>query len=1018
MRILVTGDRGFIGSHLVEELIKKNNVELVVGVDLCTYAANKNLYFDGSSKYVAYPYLDINSHKILDILQTHNITHIINCAAESIPEHIFLPIKTTNWTNTISFKDLWNIPQKSRIVKTENGEAIFFNGVEIKAMSFLNGGQWMPIKAITRHRYNGKICKLIQKFGVIEATPNHSIYASNLQLTNPSLNPELLVIRHCGEIGKKYKNCDKRILTLLAFYITEGNTTFNKANGSYTTEISNKNRQQLEYLVKIGRELYNLNGSITPSKDGVYHLQFHNKALFYQLREKCGFYSTGKKFPSFIFDLEPELKEFFWQELLKGDGDISGRYTTTSFELANQLSLLLTLLNKDFKIHERKISETHKNIVYTIDARKISGQHYGLNNKRYTEIDYDGWVYDLEIDKTHNFVCGLGNVVCHNTHVDNSISGPDVFIKTNINGTYNLLKLSLQYGKIKKFVNVSCYDETTRALTKEGIKSYNEIKIGDEVFTLNPQTEQLEWKKVEDVIIQSYEGPMISIKNKRCDFLVTPNHRMLIRNENNHVEFAEASSLINKKYTIPRGTWSGTEDSSLSDDLLYLSGIFIGDGCISNQIKKRPSKTGLTHEEYLQRSIQDKTTGRFISMDKVGAKEYNQCKSTRIFLYIPNQDKSRMKVENALNRLGIKWKGYNYQSRHGTGGYIYTADHKFNEWCQQFGHLAKNKHIPRKLLDLSPKQLKCILEGIIDSDGYRLYINGSARITTVSSQLLQDIIEIAFKIGFGVSYITNKDRNRKAIIKGREIKLRGNSYSICLSINEKRVNDEVTKYTPPEKRIVWCLKVQDNKNFLTIRNGKVDFCGNTDEVMGSLGFNDPPFDLKTQYQPNSPYSASKAAADLLTRAYYKTYQLPTVITNCSNNFGPRQFPEKLIPLAINRLKNNQKIPIYGNGLNVRDWIYVKDHVRALIKVLESGKIGQRYLIGGDMEISNIDLLQKIVYIYSYLTNTVVSEPFEYVEDRKGHDLRYAIDTKPFIAEFGQINGDFNMNLASTVQSYL
>jgi dTDP-glucose 4,6-dehydratase len=194
----------------------------------------------------------------------------------------------------------------------------------------------------------------------------------------------------------------------------------------------------------------------------------------------------------------------------------------------------------------------------------------------------------------------------------------------------------------------------------------------------------------------------------------------------------------------------------------------------------------------------------------------------------------------------------------------------------------------------------------------------------------------------------------------------------------------------------------------------------TDEVFGSLSYKEKEFSVDSPYRPNSPYAASKAASDLLVRSYVKTYKFPAIITNCSNNYGPRQFPEKLIPVCINKLKNKEKIPLYGNGENIRDWIYVKDHVNALINVLLDGTVGKQYLIGGNNEISNIQLIYSIVATYENITNQNVDwEWFEYVTDRKGHDFRYAIDTKDFQMEFPNFKlSDFSEGLRKTVQSYL
>ena len=194
----------------------------------------------------------------------------------------------------------------------------------------------------------------------------------------------------------------------------------------------------------------------------------------------------------------------------------------------------------------------------------------------------------------------------------------------------------------------------------------------------------------------------------------------------------------------------------------------------------------------------------------------------------------------------------------------------------------------------------------------------------------------------------------------------------------------------------------------------------TDEVFGSLSYKESEFNVDSPYRPNSPYAASKAASDLLVRSYIKTYQFPGIITNCSNNFGPRQFPEKLIPLTINKLKNKESIPLYGTGDNIRDWIYVKDHVNALINVLLDGKAGKQYLIGGENEMSNIQLITILKDVYSKVADITVDwEWYKCVEDRKGHDFRYAIDTFEFKNEFPQFKlTPYNQSIEETVKSYI
>ncbi len=193
----------------------------------------------------------------------------------------------------------------------------------------------------------------------------------------------------------------------------------------------------------------------------------------------------------------------------------------------------------------------------------------------------------------------------------------------------------------------------------------------------------------------------------------------------------------------------------------------------------------------------------------------------------------------------------------------------------------------------------------------------------------------------------------------------------------------------------------------------------TDEVYGSLG-DTGAFSELSPFKPNSPYAASKAAADHLVRSYHKTYGLNTVTTNCSNNFGPLQFPEKLIPLMIRNATERQPLPVYGDGLNVRDWLYVEDHCRAIDLVFHRGEAGRTYNIGGGNEVTNIDLVKSICRIMDELLDGDRHEDLiRFVEDRPGHDRRYAIDPRRIRNELGwQPQHSFAAALKATVEWYL
>ena len=197
----------------------------------------------------------------------------------------------------------------------------------------------------------------------------------------------------------------------------------------------------------------------------------------------------------------------------------------------------------------------------------------------------------------------------------------------------------------------------------------------------------------------------------------------------------------------------------------------------------------------------------------------------------------------------------------------------------------------------------------------------------------------------------------------------------------------------------------------------------TDEVYGSLGPNDPPFTENHPYEPNSPYSASKAASDHLIRAWFHTYGFPVLTTNCSNNYGPYHFPEKLIPLCILNALNGKPLPIYGDGQQVRDWLYVKDHCAAIRTVLEKGTLGETYNIGGWNEKANIDVVKQICSILDELRpkndGQSYVEQITYVKDRPGHDRRYAIDASKIERELGWKPVEtFESGIRKTIQWYL
>lgn len=218
--------------------------------------------------------------------------------------------------------------------------------------------------------------------------------------------------------------------------------------------------------------------------------------------------------------------------------------------------------------------------------------------------------------------------------------------------------------------------------------------------------------------------------------------------------------------------------------------------------------------------------------------------------------------------------------------------------------------------------------------------------------------------------------------------------------------------------LLQAAKEQWNGNW----EGKRFYHISTDEVYGALQFDGTLFTEETRYDPHSPYSAAKASSDHFVRAYHDTYGLPTIVTNCSNNYGPYQFPEKLIPLFINNIRHGRPLPVYGKGENVRDWLYVEDHARAIDLIFHKGRIAETYNIGGFNEWKNIDLIKVIVRTIDRLLGNPEGESeklITYVTDRAGHDLRYAIDSRKLKNELGwEPSLQFEEGIEKTVRWYL
>jgi nucleoside-diphosphate-sugar epimerase len=590
---------------------------------------------------------------------------------------------------------------------------------------------------------------------------------------------------------------------------------------------------------------------------------------------------------------------------------------------------------------------------------------------------------DVRNDKDVSRAIGKGvDAVVHTAGqpgVPSSVRIPKEDFSINAYGTLNILEAARKKAKDTIIVYCSCFDEETKAVTIDGIKRYNEIKVGDEVLSINPKTGKIEIKPVEEVIVQKYKGPMIYFKGKRYNFLVTPNHRILYQHNGgnfpSNFEFKSASEMTKRsQFFLPNGQYEGRNDECVgllekagnpelhwnvknktpfikTEDLFYLLGIYIGDGSLNLVTKNLPAKSGLSAKEYIK-IARDPCNGRFISINNPKDKLKRTSLGHGIFFDIPENDKYRGKVENILRRNNIIYHTYknikNGQSR------VYVGSKILFNIFGQCGHQAKEKRIPRWILDYSPEYLKYLLQGILDSDG-----NGINAISTVSNFLIRGLIELCVKSGYSASF---KEEYSKSFIQGRKIE--GKSYNFHVSKVPRRAFKKNISWVNYDG-IIWCLKVKDNENFLIEREGKIVFSGNTNKVYGENvdkiplreletryvfdGVNGVSEDMCTDLTGHTPYGVSKLVGDLYVQEYSHIYKMKTGVFRMSCTYGTRQFgfeDQGWVAWFIIAALFNKQIRIYGNGKQVRDMLYVDDLVDAFNRFINSNLKRGLFNIGG------------------------------------------------------------------------
>lgn len=471
MKVLVTGSCGFIFSNFIIYALQETKWDLV-SIDKLTYAGslynishNSNVFNKRHKFYLG----DIcDRHFVNKVFDIEKPDVVVHGAAESVKGDTIIPYKGAKKIEHIEIQHLWDRFSRVNKVYTNPNDVEFINlnGEQQRALTWKSGfGQWRKIKQISRHKYNGKMIHMRQKWGEIDVTPNHCIYNSDMDLVKPGPDQELLSIRSIKRTHSEKNFVDKfgkldwktsldDYLYMVAFYITEGWASFNKANGSYIVGFCQNEKNDIYKIKKILEDNFNTNTYLCDRKCS--SVAISNKNLFNTFVNECGKGSGDKKIPNNIFYLRPEYKQKFIDYLVYFDGhrytDTNRKYCTNSRLLAAQLSTLLSMVKQDYS-YSRKIYDNAKwNDTYCF---QLSDIYNSLNNCVYEEYNYEGWVYDIEVDDTHKFACGLGNVIVHNTHVDNSIDSADDFVKTNVLGTHSMLEAALKVYTPDKFINIS-----------------------------------------------------------------------------------------------------------------------------------------------------------------------------------------------------------------------------------------------------------------------------------------------------------------------------------------------------------------------------------------------------------------------------------------------------------------------------------------------------------------------------------------------------------------------------------
>jgi dTDP-glucose 4,6-dehydratase len=538
MKLLVTGGAGFIGSNFIRYVLQAHAEDRVVNLDKLTYAGNPANLADlaGDPRYSFVKGDICDAGLVREVMA--GVDAVVNMAAESVVADTFIPVHWGHGIKLVTAEELFgSYAAKRGAHRDGNDVEIVEPDLPLFALAFRNGfGQWHKVTHITRHRYDGKVVQLRQKWGSVTVTPNHSVYDADARLVAALTNPELLAVRKMNVDRSRHrdhlditlphvKSVDGRLfaptakgggrprevwvqqvvkgeellalMRLIGAYVAEGSAVFNRANGSWQVVISNTDLRFLEELGEDAKMFTNAACSITMRRWPHAHQLVFSSHVFYLLVTTLGGrHAHDKRVPDALYTLTEEFKHAFLDSYLRGDGNTqryktvdTRRFTTASPRLAAGLGLLLSLMGLDYSVSYREPAPPHRpsyslNIVSSYDARTTCD---------YREHDYCGYVYDLTVEKAHNFAAGLGNIVVHNTHVDRSIIDPIAFLRTNVLGVHALLE-AVRELNVSRFLHIST-DEVYGSIA-EGSAS--------ETFPLRPTSPYSSAKAGGDLLALSY----------------------------------------------------------------------------------------------------------------------------------------------------------------------------------------------------------------------------------------------------------------------------------------------------------------------------------------------------------------------------------------------------------------------------------------------------------------------------------------------------------------------------------